>query len=250
MIDILIAIFTILFLLCWLLPVLALFIKLDSRGPIFFIQRRVGYRGKKFACIKLRTMVVNSVADIKQAEENDRRITRIGRFLRKSNFDELPQFINVLMGDMSVVGPRPHMEKDCRDFQLVVPAYNNRHFVKPGITGLAQVRGFRGNTANIHDIIHRYRMDLFYVQKASLMFDISIISKTFTQTIMLALQQLRNREAMLAEEKKNSGALLPANIIVSNNGQHIFGNSNALHLHEKKELLNEFTFHQQLEKAG
>lgn len=130
----------ILFIFSWLFPIIWLLIKLDSRGPVFFIQKRVGFLGRSFPCLKFRTMCVNSEANSKQATENDPRITRMGRFLRHSNLDELPQFINVLAGHMSIVGPRPHMYKDCVDFSRAVDSYKFRNLMKPGITGLAQVK--------------------------------------------------------------------------------------------------------------
>jgi putative colanic acid biosynthesis UDP-glucose lipid carrier transferase len=124
--------------LSWVLPVIALLIKLDSRGPVFFLQKRTGKGGKSFVCYKFRTMVVNSEADRWPALKNDKRITRVGKFLRDYNLDEFPQFFNVLLGSMSIVGPRPHMIVDCNKFSSVVPRYKLRNFVKPGITGLAR----------------------------------------------------------------------------------------------------------------
>lgn len=128
-------------------------------------------------------MYKNIEADFKQATEDDPRITRLGRFLRHTNIDELPQFFNVLMGQMSIVGPRPHMYKDCRDFNAVVKNYKFRSFVKPGITGLAQIKGFRGPTETEQSIIHRFRWDVFYVKKASFVLDLFILTTTFVQTV-------------------------------------------------------------------
>lgn len=140
--DIVLSSLVIVFIISWLFPIIALLIKLNSRGPVFFVQRRVGRWGKSFNCLKFRTMVVNEQANTRQASDNDTRITRVGNFLRKSNLDEFPQFINVLLGQMSVVGPRPHMHADCNKFSSVIANYKFRNMVKPGITGLAQVKGY------------------------------------------------------------------------------------------------------------
>lgn len=169
--------------LSWLIPIISLLIFLDSRSPIFFRQRRVGRFGKTFYCLKFRTMYKNIEADFKQATEDDPRITRLGKFLRRTNIDELPQFFNVLMGHMSIVGPRPHMYKDCRDFNAVVKNYKLRSFVKPGITGLAQIKGFRGPTETEQSIIHRFKWDAFYVKNASFFLDMFILIITFLQTV-------------------------------------------------------------------
>ena len=181
-IDILISSLIVVFILSWLIPLCALAIRIDSRGPIFFIQRRVGRGGRSFKCVKLRTMIVNREANRQQARDNDSRITRIGSFLRKSNLDEFPQFLNVLTGDMSIVGPRPHMHVDCNTFSSVIPGYKFRNIVKPGITGLAQVKGFRGPTKDFKSIFHRYQFDAFYIRNANLWLDMRIIRQTSVQT--------------------------------------------------------------------
>lgn len=181
--DLTFSLIVIVFLLSWLLPIIAFIIKLDSRGPVFFIQRRVGRWGKSFKCLKFRTMVINEYANTRQASENDSRITRFGNFLRKSNLDEFPQFINVLLGHMSVVGPRPHMHSDCRQFSSVIANYKFRNMVKPGITGLAQVKGYRGPTKNFESMFHRYQFDAFYVRNANFWLDMRIIRKTGIQTL-------------------------------------------------------------------
>lgn len=183
--------FSLLILICilsWLMPILAILIKLDSRGPVFFKQKRTGYRGKTFNCFKLRTMQVNQAANDLQAALNDPRITRMGKFLRISNLDELPQFINVLIGDMSIVGPRPHMVKDSEYFAEIFPGYYNRYLVEPGITGLAQINGFRGPTPNIRSIYKRLQWDLYYVEHATIGMDIRIILLTGIETIREALK--------------------------------------------------------------
>ncbi len=191
--DIVFSSLVIIFLLSWLVPLLALLIKLDSKGPVFFMQKRVGFLGKTFLCFKFRTMVVNSVCDRQQAVSNDPRITRLGKFLRISSLDELPQFINVLLGDMSVVGPRPHMHKDNEDFGKIVNNYRLRHYAKPGITGMAQVKGYRGPAKNFHSIFHRYQWDAFYVRNANASLDFKIIRLTAIQ-IIKSIFSFRSRE--------------------------------------------------------
>jgi putative colanic acid biosynthesis UDP-glucose lipid carrier transferase len=181
--DILISLAVIIFFLSWFLPLAALLIRLDSRGPIFFVQRRVGRWGRSFRCFKFRTMIVNDQANTEQAKENDVRITRVGQFLRKTNLDEFPQFFNVLLGHMSIVGPRPHMHADCNVFSSAVSGYKFRNVVRPGITGLAQVKGYRGPTNDFQSIFHRYQFDAFYVRNASFWLDMRIIRKTAAQTI-------------------------------------------------------------------
>jgi putative colanic acid biosynthesis UDP-glucose lipid carrier transferase len=137
-------------------------------------------------------MIVNGEADKLQARKNDSRITRVGRFLRKSNLDEFPQFLNVLVGNMSVVGPRPHMHADCNNFSNVIPEYKFRNMVKPGITGLAQVKGYRGPTKDFESIFHRYQFDAFYIRNANFWLDMRIIRQTAVQTILSLLFMLRN----------------------------------------------------------
>ena len=167
----------------WLVPILALIIKLDSRGPVFFLQKRIGRNGRPFSCIKFRTMIKNQEADERPAEVNDERITKVGKFLRLTNLDELPQFFNVLTGKMSVVGPRPHMIADCIRFSFVISSYHFRNLVRPGITGLAQVNGYHGPTADYDSVIIRYYWDAQYVRKAGLWLDSKIIFATTTQGV-------------------------------------------------------------------
>jgi putative colanic acid biosynthesis UDP-glucose lipid carrier transferase len=162
----------------WLIPLIGLLIRLETKGPIFFRQLRHGKGNQPFYCLKFRTMVVNKQADSQQATKNDSRITRIGAILRKTSIDELPQFINVWLGDMSVVGPRPHPIKLNEQFQPNIEKFWQRHAVKPGITGLAQAKGFRGETAELSDMSGRVRLDRFYVKNWSLWFDIKIIVLT------------------------------------------------------------------------
>jgi putative colanic acid biosysnthesis UDP-glucose lipid carrier transferase len=181
--DLFISLVVLVLVLSWLLPLLALLIKLDSRGPVFFMQKRVGFLGRSFRCIKLRTMYINPDANALQARENDPRITRLGRFLRKSNLDELPQFLNVLAGDMSIVGPRPHMHHDCIAFSQVIDDYKFRCILKPGITGLAQIKGYRGPTENFEKVFKRFQWDTFYIRNANFWLDLRIIRRTAFQTI-------------------------------------------------------------------
>ena len=169
--------------LSWLIPILAILIKLDSKGPVFFIQTRIGFLGIPFRCYKLRTMVVNQDSDSQQAMYNDQRITRLGHFLRITSLDELPQFLNVIIGNMSIVGPRPFMKKDDQEFSITVSNYPLRYCAKPGITGMAQVKGYRGRTDNFLSIFHRYQWDAFYIRNARPSLDFKILRITASQTI-------------------------------------------------------------------
>ncbi len=176
--DITFSLLVILLLLSWLTTLLALLIKLDSSGPVFFRQKRIGKNGVTFFCIKFRTMLENEEADQRPSDENDERITRLGKWLRKTNMDELPQFINVLAGDMSVVGPRPHMIADCIRFSFVISSYSFRSLLRPGITGWAQVNGQHGPSNDYESIMLRYYWDAMYVRKAGFLLDMKIILKT------------------------------------------------------------------------
>lgn len=162
----------------WLFPLIALGIRLDSRGPILFTQKRSGRAGKDFWCFKFRTMCVNDEADTKQATKNDVRITRFGRFLRETNLDELPQFFNVWLGDMSVVGPRPHMIKHTEEYSKTISNYMLRHLIKPGVTGLAQAKGYRGETNDSFSMRNRIRVDILYIERWSFLLDIKVIGLT------------------------------------------------------------------------
>ena len=182
LVDISISLFIIIFLLSWIVPVLGATIRLNSRGPVFFVQRRVGRGLRSFGCIKFRTMQMNCQADKCSAVENDKRITSIGKFLRKTSLDELPQFINVLKGDMSVIGPRPHMFADCNRFSGFIQYYKMRHIVRPGITGLAQVKGFRGPAESNYSIASRFSYDSLYIKHMGFGLDINIFLSTVFQT--------------------------------------------------------------------
>jgi putative colanic acid biosynthesis UDP-glucose lipid carrier transferase len=170
-------------LLSWLTPILAIIIKLDSKGPVFFMQKRNGLNYKEFNCYKFRSMEVNDKADLDLSSKNDVRITKVGKFIRKTSIDELPQFFNVLLGDMSVVGPRPHMVSVANLYASKVDKFMVRHFVKPGITGLAQTKGFRGEVETDEDIINRVKYDIFYMENWSILLDIEIIFKTIYNTL-------------------------------------------------------------------
>lgn len=181
--DVLFALSVVVGILSWLTPIIALLIKLDSRGPVFFRQLRSGKDNKPFYCWKFRSMVVNMEADQAQAVKGDARVTRIGRFLRSSSIDELPQFFNVLMGDMSVVGPRPHMLKHTKDYSSLVDHYMVRHFLTPGITGWAQVNGLRGEIREKASLCKRIEADLWYLENWSLFLDLKIVLLTIWRSM-------------------------------------------------------------------
>ena len=164
----------------WLFPILAVLIKLSSKGPVFFKQTRLGEGNKTFVCFKFRSMRMNKEADSKQAIKNDPRVTKVGAFLRKSNLDEMPQFFNVLLGQMSVVGPRPHPLRLNDQFRDIIDKYMVRHFVRPGITGWAQVNGFRGETRTPEMMERRIELDIWYLENWSFWLDLKIVVKTVT----------------------------------------------------------------------
>jgi len=176
--DIVFSLLAIVFVLSWLTPVLWVMITLESKGPLFFKQEREGLNGKKFTCYKFRSMKVNNLSDRVHATKDDERITKIGTFLRKTSIDESPQFFNVLIGDMSIVGPRPHMNYLSLAYQKDIDNYMARHSVKPGITGLAQVSGYRGEVKKRADIKNRVRLDIFYIENWSFFLDLKIIIQT------------------------------------------------------------------------
>lgn len=176
--DIVFSLFIIVCVLSWLTPILAVIIKSESKGTIFFRQIRNGYNFKQFYCYKFRSMKINAEADTAQATRNDKRLTRVGTFLRKTSIDELPQFFNVLAGNMSVVGPRPHMVNENEKYLKSIDKFMVRHFIKPGITGLAQVNGYRGEIETQSDIINRIKYDINYIENWSLLLDIKIITLT------------------------------------------------------------------------
>lgn len=176
--DIFFSLCIILFVFTWLFPILALIIKLSSKGPVFFSQKRTGINNRTFTCLKFRSMKPNSQSDIIQASANDKRITPIGRFIRKTYIDELPQFFNVFLGQMSVTGPRPHMLKHTAQYSALIPHYLIRHYVKPGITGWAQINGYCGETDELWKMEKRVEYDMFYINNWTFYWDIKIIWHT------------------------------------------------------------------------
>ena len=181
--DIVFSFLVIVLILSWLYPIIALLIKMSSKGPILFKQVRSGLNNEEFISFKIRSMAQNKDADSIQATKGDVRITKIGSFLRKSSLDELPQFLNVLLGDMSVVGPRPHMLKHTEEYSALIGRYMVRQLVKPGITGVAQVKGYRGETKELKDMEGRVRADVWYIENWSLALDINLIALTVWNVI-------------------------------------------------------------------
>ncbi|MGZ3959491.1 MAG: sugar transferase, partial [Flavisolibacter sp.] len=182
-VDVLFSTILILFVLSWLLPLIALWIRLDSKGPVFFLQKRHKRNARYFTCLKFRTMVVNAEADLLPAVPDDRRITRAGRFLRNHHLDELPQLLNVWWGDMSLIGPRPYMISDSKLLEGMIQQYVIRYRVKPGITGLAQSLGFCGYLLDPLQLQRRLELDMNYIHHWSLKLDLWIIFKTIRKII-------------------------------------------------------------------
>lgn len=179
-------VFSLLFLCTLFIPILiivTIVTKITMPGPVFFRQKRNGLNDKEFYCIKFRSMKVNAQADTLQATKDDPRKTRWGNIMRKTNIDELPQFINVLLGDMSIVGPRPHMLKHTEEYSRLIDKYMVRHFVKPGITGWSQVTGYRGETKELKDMEGRIIGDIWYIEHWSFWLDLYIIYKTVANAV-------------------------------------------------------------------
>ncbi|SHF15821.1 undecaprenyl-phosphate glucose phosphotransferase [Pedobacter caeni] len=181
--DIVFSLGVIIFLMSWLYPLIAILIKMQSRGPVLFKQLRSGRNDEPFWCYKFRSMKVNNDSDKKQATKDDDRITPIGKFLRKSSLDELPQFFNVLFGNMSVVGPRPHMLKHTEEYRAIINQFMVRHFLKPGITGWAQVNGFRGETKEDDAMQKRVQHDIWYLENWTAMLEVKIVFLTVINMI-------------------------------------------------------------------
>ena len=181
--DVVFSLLVILLVLSWLLPIVAILIKLDSKGPVFFVQMRSGKNNRSFRCFKFRSLRVNKEADSRQVTQNDARFTRFGKFLRRTNIDEFPQFFNTLFGDMSVVGPRPHMLKHTELYSGLLNQYMVRHFLKPGITGWAQVNGYRGETKTVSQMQKRIEHDIWYIENWSIWLDFKVIIMTVYNAI-------------------------------------------------------------------
>ena len=181
--DLVFSTLVIIFVLSWLYPLMALLIKWESKGPVMFKQLRSGRNDMPFWCYKFRSMTVNSDSDNVQATKNDARITKIGAFLRRTSLDEMPQFFNVFMGNMSVVGPRPHMLKHTEEYKKIISKFMVRHFMKPGITGWAQVNGFRGETRLLEDMDNRVKYDIYYLENWTTALDVRIIFMTIINAI-------------------------------------------------------------------
>lgn len=181
--DILISLLVLFAVFSWLLPILALIIKSSDGGPIFFKQQRAGLNGEIFTMYKLRSLSVLNGKQAKQVIENDQRLTTIGKFMRRHSLDELPQFVNVLQGNMSVIGPRPHMQAHTEEYRKRVDSFMVRHFLKPGITGLAQIKGLRGQIVKDEDIEARIAADVYYLENWSLLLDFRILLTTVFKVV-------------------------------------------------------------------
>lgn len=190
-VDITISLSFIVLVMSWLTPILALLIKLSSKGPVFFIQKRTGFMGEEFDCFKFRTMYVNEDAHLRQVSINDKRITRIGKFLRITHLDETAQFFNVLLGDMSIVGPRPHMLYHTNFYSECVPYYNLRLEVKPGMTGMAQIKDYIGEINGERELRKRVQWDIYYVKNRSIGLDLQIILTTFRKVFIKAADMMK-----------------------------------------------------------
>ncbi|MFL2616240.1 MAG: exopolysaccharide biosynthesis polyprenyl glycosylphosphotransferase [Flavobacteriaceae bacterium] len=185
--DIVISSIVIVFILSWLIPLFGLIIKLQSKGPVLFTQSRHGENGIPFKCFKFRSMIINKQSDKVFADHNDKRLTKFGRFIRITALDELPQFINVFTGDMSIIGPRPHPILLNKEYERKIEKFNKRHQFKPGITGLAQINGFRGKIKTHSDMNSRVKLDRYYFKNWSFYFDIKIFFSTMFKMIRFNL---------------------------------------------------------------
>lgn len=181
--DVTLSILFLILIVPWLFPIVSIIIIIDSKGAPFFIQKRTGLGRKTFYCVKFRTMVKNQEANRLQVQVDDARITKVGKFLRENHIDELPQIFNVIWGDMSVVGPRPHMLRHNVEYAQKSPNYHLRHSAKPGLTGLAQVRGYHGMIADENDYKNRLSSDIEYIHHWSLIGDLEIFIMTTIKII-------------------------------------------------------------------
>ncbi len=201
--DILLSVVLIIGILSWLFPLLAILIKLDSGGPVFFLQKRNRHAGKLFTCIKFRTMVINDEADVLAAIVNDKRVTRIGKFLRLYHLDELPQLFNVLLGDMSMIGPRPNMVHENLYYESMLDAYDQRHAIKPGITGLAQSYGYFGSHHEIDHVKKRIDLDICYIQQWTLLIDIQILFRTVLMLLRIGTVAPEMNQQMIIKTRRS-----------------------------------------------
>lgn len=193
MVDIAMSSIFIILVMSWLTPILALLIKLTSKGPVFFIQKRTGLMGAEFNCYKFRTMYVNEEADTTQVSINDKRITSIGKFLRISHLDETAQFFNVFFGQMSIVGPRPHMVYHTNYYSEVIPYYNLRLEVKPGMTGMAQIKDYIGEINGERELRKRIQWDIYYMKHRSLLLDMQILFTTARKVFVKASDFIQSK---------------------------------------------------------
>jgi len=187
--DIVFSGFIIIFFLSWMCPLFALIIKLQSRGPVIYKQLREGKDGVHFMCLKFRTMHLNDESDYSWTKLNDPRVTKSGVFLRRTSLDEFPQFLNVFLGNMSIVGPRPHPIQLNDLYRNRVEKFSLRHQTKPGITGLSQMKGYRGSITNYHQMSSRVKLDRFYIQNWTFLFDLKIILLTIPATLHYGLSR-------------------------------------------------------------
>ncbi len=187
--DLLVSSLFIILVLSWVFPIVALPIKLTSRGPVFFIQKRTGLYGCTFDCFKFRTMRVNAEANTQQCITNDPRITPLGKFLRASHIDELPQLFNVFLGDMSIIGPRPHMLYHTQYYAGKIPFYNLRHEAAPGMTGMAQIKGYIGEITDERELRKRIQWDVYYLKNRSIALDLHILGQTALEVVKKAFKK-------------------------------------------------------------
>ena len=181
--DIVFSLMVIVFLFTWLFPIIAILIKLGSKGPVFFKQMRSGRDNHAFMCYKFRSMKKDNQAESVQATKGDARVTKLGAFMRKTSIDELPQFFNVLIGNMAIVGPRPHMLSHTEQYSQLIDQFMVRHFMKPGITGWAQINGLRGETKTTEAMLERVEADVWYLENWTFLLDLKIIAMTFWKSV-------------------------------------------------------------------
>ena len=206
--DICFSLVIVVFLLSWLTPILFILIKLSSKGPLFFVQKRIGFRGRVFKILKFRTMQLNCEADSQPSRTNDSRITYLGRWLRNTGIDELPQCLNILKGDMTFIGPRPHMISEEENFCRIIPGFDQRHKVLPGITGLAQVKGCRGVTSSDRSVQHRLKWDLLYVRNQGFRLECFILTSTIKQLGGFIFRTVSGKRKQAAEKREPNNSFI------------------------------------------